>query len=186
VEEARLGEFGDFLPLASIGAERGDFSGERTREHASAADHVRDAGWEYLHIAIDDHSRLAFAQLLPDETAASAITFLPAALAFFQKHGVQTQRVYSGNGSCYRAHAMREALAALGLKHRFTRPDTPKTNGKASASSRPRSANGPTLTLVPTPTSAYYASRFSSTTTTGIVLTTPSISALPSPDSASP
>jgi transposase InsO family protein len=94
-------------------------------------DHVRGAGWEYLHIAIDDHSRLAFAQLLPDETAHSAITFLHAALAFFQKHGVKTQRVYSDNGSCYRAHAMREAVAALGLKHHFTRPYTPKTNGKA-------------------------------------------------------
>lgn len=52
-------------------------------------------------------------------------------LAFFQNHGVTTQRVYSDNGSCYRAHAMREAIAALRLKHRCTRPYTPKTNGKA-------------------------------------------------------
>ena len=94
-------------------------------------DHTPGAGWEFLHIAIDDHSRLAFAQLFPDETAASAITFLHAALAFFQKHGVSIQRVYSDNGSCYRAHAMTAAVAALGLKHRFTRPYTPKTNGKA-------------------------------------------------------
>ena len=94
-------------------------------------DHVRGAGWEYLHIAIDDHSRLAFAQLLPDETAQSAISFLHAALAFFEKHGVIAQRFYSDNGSCYRSRAMRSALAALGLKQRFTRPYTPKTNGKA-------------------------------------------------------
>jgi transposase InsO family protein len=94
-------------------------------------DHTPGAGWEYLHIAIDDHSRLAFAQLLPDETATSAVSFLHAALAFFQKLGVKAQRVYSDNGSCYRAHAMRDAVAALGLKHRFTRPYTPKTNGKA-------------------------------------------------------
>ncbi len=94
-------------------------------------DHTPGAGWEFLHIAIDDHSRLAFAQLLPDETAQSAIAFLHAALAFFQKHGVTIQRVYSDNGSCYRAHAMRATVAALGLKHRFTRPYTPKTNGKA-------------------------------------------------------
>jgi len=94
-------------------------------------DHTPGAGWEYLHIAIDDHSRLAFAQLLPDETAHSAIIFLHAALAFFARHGVTIQRVYSDNGSCYRAHAMRAAVAALGLKHRFTRPYTPKTNGKA-------------------------------------------------------
>ena len=110
------------------------------------------AGGEFLRIAIDDHccsgslrsalrakgirlrvrqSRLAFAQLLPDETAQSAITFLHAALAFFQKHGVQAQRIYSDNGSCYRSKAMRSTLADLGLKQRFTRPHTPKTNGTA-------------------------------------------------------
>lgn len=94
-------------------------------------DHVRGAGWEFLHIAIDDHSRLAFAQLFPDESARSAIAFLHAARAFFQNHGIQTQRIYSDNGSCYRAHAMRAAVLALGLKHRFTKPYTPKTNGKA-------------------------------------------------------
>ena len=98
---------------------------------ASQRDHTRGAGWEFLHIAIDDHSRCAFAQLLPDETARSASAFLHAALAFFQAHGIAAQRLYSDNGSCYRAHAMRAAVAALGLKHRFTRPYTPKTNGKA-------------------------------------------------------
>ena len=94
-------------------------------------DHTRGAGWEFLHIAIDDHSRLAFAQLFPDETARSAIAFLHAALAFFKDHGVKAQRLYSDNGSCYRARAMRATVATLGLKHRFTRPYTPKTNGKA-------------------------------------------------------
>jgi transposase InsO family protein len=92
---------------------------------------TKGAGWEFLHIAIDDHSRFAFAQLLPDETAQSAIAFLHAALAFFQKHGISTQRVYSDNGSCYRSKAMQAAVAALGLKQRFTRLYTPKTNGKA-------------------------------------------------------
>ena len=94
-------------------------------------DHTRGAGWEFLHIAIDDHSRLAFADLFPDQTARSAIAFLHAALAFFERHGVKAQRIYSDNGSCYRAHAMRNAAAVLGLKHRFTKPYTPKTNGKA-------------------------------------------------------
>jgi transposase InsO family protein len=115
----------DIKKLARIVRTGHRVTGDRQR------DHTRGAGWEYLHIAIDDHSRLAFAQLLPDETAQSAITFLHAALAFFQKHGVTTQRIYSDNGSCYRAHAMRAAVTALGLKHRFTRPYTPKTNGKA-------------------------------------------------------
>jgi transposase InsO family protein len=115
----------DIKKLARIERTGHRITGDRQR------DHVRGAGWEFLHIAIDDHSRLAFAQLLQDETATSAVSFLHAALAFFQKLGVHTQRIYSDNGSCYRARAMRDAVAALGLKHRFTRPYTPKTNGKA-------------------------------------------------------
>ena len=115
----------DIKKLARIERLGHRITGDRQR------DHVRGVGWEFLHIAIDDHSRLAFAQLLPDESARSAIAFLHAALAFFQKYGVQTKRIYSDNGSCYRAHAMRDAVLALDLKHRFTRPYTPKTNGKA-------------------------------------------------------
>jgi transposase InsO family protein len=94
-------------------------------------DHTPGAGWEYLHIAIDDHSRVAFAQLLPDETARSAITFLHAALAFFQKLGIEPKRLYSDNGSCYRSAAYAAEVKRLGLKQRFTRPYTPRTNGKA-------------------------------------------------------
>jgi transposase InsO family protein len=101
------------------------------RRDGQSADHTPGAGWEYLHIAIDDHSRIAFAQLLPDETAQSAITFLHAALAFFQALGVRIQRIYSDNRSCYRSKAMRAVVAQLGLTHGFTRPYTPKTNGKA-------------------------------------------------------
>jgi transposase InsO family protein len=126
-ERAQPGELVhfDIKKLARIARTGHRITGDRQR------DHTRGAGWEYLHIAIDDHSRLAFAQLLPDETAASAIAFLHAALAFFQNHGIKAQRVYSDNGPCYRAQAMAAAVAALGLKHRFTRPYTPKTNGKA-------------------------------------------------------
>ena len=115
----------DIKKLARIVRPGHRVTGDRQR------DHTPGAGWEFLHIAIDDHSRLAFAQLLPDETAQSAIAFLHAALAFFQKHGVHARRIYSDNGSCYRSHAMRATIAALGLKQRFTRPYTPKTNGKA-------------------------------------------------------
>jgi transposase InsO family protein len=94
-------------------------------------DHSRGAGYEFLHIAIDDHSRLAFAQLWPDETTASALGFLHAALAFFARHNIKVQRLYSDNGSCYRARAMAAAVKALGIKQRFTKPYTPRTNGKA-------------------------------------------------------
>ena len=94
-------------------------------------DHTPGAGWEFLHIAIDDHSRVAFAQILPNEKAESVMAFLHAAVAFFQRLGVQIQGVYSDNGSGYRSKAMKAAVAQLGLSHRFTRPYTPKTNGKA-------------------------------------------------------
>lgn len=94
-------------------------------------DHTRGAGWEYLHIAIDDHSRLAFAAILPDETARSAIVFLHLALAFFSNLGVRVLRLYSDNGPAYRSAALAAEVSRLGLKHRFTRFYTPKTNGKA-------------------------------------------------------
>ena len=114
----------DIKKLARIERPGHRISGDRR-------DHTPGAGWEYLHIAIDDHSRLAFAQLLPDETAQSALTFLHAALAFFHSLGVQILRIYSDNGSCYRSKAMAAMVAQLGLQHRFTRPYTPQTNGKA-------------------------------------------------------
>jgi len=126
-ERARPGDLihFDIKKLARIVRTGHRVTGDRQR------DHTRGAGWEFLHIAIDDHSRLAFAQLLPDESAPSAITFLHATLAFFAKHGITAKRLYSDNGSAYRSKAMAAAVAALGLKHRFTKPYTPRTNGKA-------------------------------------------------------
>jgi transposase InsO family protein len=89
------------------------------------------AGWEFVHVAVDDYSRLAYAEVFDDETAASAITFLRHALAFFERHGVHVERVMTDNGSAYRAHTHRRACQRLGLKHLFTRPYRPRTNGKA-------------------------------------------------------
>ena len=115
----------DIKKLARIERTGHRITGDRQR------DHVRGAGWEYLHIAIDDHCRIAFAQILPDEGARSAIAFLHAVLAFFAKLGIKAQRLYSDNGSCYRSALYRQTIADLGLKQRFTRPYTPRTNGKA-------------------------------------------------------
>ncbi len=91
----------------------------------------RGKGWEALHVAIDDASRLAYTAVLPDETKQSAIAFMTDALAFFARHGVTVQRVMSDNGSAYRSHAFRDLLAEAGLRHIRTRPYTPRTNGKA-------------------------------------------------------
>ena len=89
------------------------------------------AGWEFVHLCIDDHSRVAFSQVLPDEKKESAVAFLKAAVAYYASLRVVMLRVMTDNGSCYRSKAFRKACADLGLKHIRTRPYTPKTNGKA-------------------------------------------------------
>jgi transposase InsO family protein len=88
-------------------------------------------GWEYVHVAIDDASRIAFALVMPDEKKQSAIAFLHAALAYYKSLGVTVARVMTDNGACYKAFDFRDACGDLGLKHVRTRPYTPKTNGKA-------------------------------------------------------
>ncbi|MBA3649917.1 MAG: transposase family protein [Chthoniobacterales bacterium] len=94
-------------------------------------DQVRGAGWEFVHVCIDDASRLAFAQIMPDETQHSAVLFLERALAYFASLGIKAQRLMSDNGSCYRSHLFRAAPRRHGLRHLFTRPYAPRTNGKA-------------------------------------------------------
>jgi transposase InsO family protein len=91
----------------------------------------RGAGWEFVHVCIDDASRLAFCQILPDEKKESAVAFLKAAVAYYRSLGVAVARVMTDNGSCYRSKAFRKACADLGLRHIRTKPYTPKTNGKA-------------------------------------------------------
>jgi transposase InsO family protein len=91
----------------------------------------RGAGWEYVHVCIDDASRIAFSQVMPDEKKQSAIACLKGAVAYYASLGVTVTRVMTDNGSCYRAHAFRDTCKALGLKHIRTKPYTPKTNGKA-------------------------------------------------------
>ena len=88
-------------------------------------------GWEYVHIAIDDHSRLAYAEVLPDEKAATAISFLRRAIAFFARYGIQVQSILTDNGSAYRAALHALACKTLGIRHLRTRPRRPQTNGKA-------------------------------------------------------
>jgi len=92
---------------------------------------LRGAPRSYLHVCIDDHSRLAFAQVLERENAQASIAFLDAALSFFSKHGVRVKRLLTDNGSAYRSKEMARAVAALKLRHSFTRVRRPQTNGKA-------------------------------------------------------
>jgi transposase InsO family protein len=88
-------------------------------------------GWEYVHVAIDDYSRLAYAEVLTDERASTAAGFLERAVAFYRRHGIVVERVLSDNGSCYRSVIHALACRRLGIRHLRTRPYRPQTNGKA-------------------------------------------------------
>ena len=92
---------------------------------------TRGVGWEFVHVCIDDHSRLGFADIMPDEKKESATAFLKAAIAWYASLGITVERVMTDNGSCYRSTAFNQTCAALGLRHIFTKPYTPRTNGKA-------------------------------------------------------
>ena len=87
--------------------------------------------FEHVHVMVDDHSRLAYAEVLPTLTAACAVAFLRRAVAWFAERGVRVSAVMSDNGSAYVAHSYRQALAELGLRHLRIRPYRPRTNGKA-------------------------------------------------------
>lgn len=90
----------------------------------------RRSGWDLVHVAIDDHSRLAYAEQLADEHGETAAAFLERALAFFETNGITVRRVMTDNGSPYVSGAFAAALADRGIRHLRTRPYTPRTNGK--------------------------------------------------------
>jgi transposase InsO family protein len=131
----------------------------------------RGAGWEFVHVSIDDASRIAFSRILPDERKESATAFLGAAVAYYRSLGVEVARVMTDNGSCYRSKDFRDACRDLGLRHIRTRPYTRRPTARPTASSRPRCANGPTLKPMPTPTVAPPSCRSGCTDTTGIART---------------
>jgi transposase InsO family protein len=110
---------------------RFDQIGHRITGDRTGQSNRRGVGWEFVHVCIDDASRVAFSQIKPDERKRSAVAFLEAAVAYYASLGVIVLRVMTDNGSCYRSFAFRNACRRLGLKHIRTRPYTPKTNGKA-------------------------------------------------------
>lgn len=95
--------------------------------------HHKGQGWDYVHVAVDDHSRLAFAEIWPDETAASVTAFTRNALEFFADHRIRVKRILTDNGAAYCSFAFRDLLLESGIAMRKTRPYRPQTNGKAEA-----------------------------------------------------
>src|SRR5438105_4100776 len=106
---------------------------QHKRRRASDAAGVRRnvIGWEYVHVAVDDYSRLAYAEVLADQKASTAAGFLGRAVAFYRRHGISVEGVLTDNGGCYRATIHALACRALGIRHLRTRPYRPQTNGKA-------------------------------------------------------
>jgi len=105
--------------------------GHRITGDRTGQSNNRGVGWEFVHVCIDDASRIAFSRVMKSERQGCAIAFLKAAVAYYASLGITVERVMTDNGSCYKAFAFRRACKRLGLRHIRTRPYTPKTNGKA-------------------------------------------------------
>jgi transposase InsO family protein len=110
---------------------RGRAVGRRNRHVSAAA-----RGYGYIHSAVDDHSRLAYSEILSDEQGPTAVAFWQRAQAFFAAHGIAVQRVLTDNGSCYRSRIWRRVLAEAAITHKRTRPYRPQTNGKVERYNR--------------------------------------------------
>ena len=129
-ERSRPGEL-MHIDVKKLGRIQGG-AGKRVRGGPDAAGTVRrSVGWEYVHIAVDDHSRLAYAEVLGDEKAATAAAFLARAVAFYARYGITVERLLTDNGGCYRGSLHALACRRLGIQHLRTRPYRPQTNGKA-------------------------------------------------------
>jgi transposase InsO family protein len=94
-------------------------------------DETRGAGWEILHVAIDDHSRIGFTQMRTDERTESTVAFLYAAVAYYRRFGIVVRRLLTDNAPCYYSRLFARACRLLGIRHLRTKPYTPRTNGKA-------------------------------------------------------
>jgi transposase InsO family protein len=105
--------------------------GQRRLQRSPRKDGKRQVGWEFVHVCVDDATRLAYVEVLSDEKAATAIAFMQRAIAFYARHGITIQRVMTDNGSAYRSTIHAFACRALGVRHLRTRPYRPRTNGKA-------------------------------------------------------
>jgi len=101
------------------------------RVNADRRTRTRGIGWEFVHVAVDDATRLAYVEVLADERGTTAAGFLRRAVAFFRRYGIRVERVLTDNGACYRAIVHALACTTLAIKHLRTRPYRPRTNGKA-------------------------------------------------------
>jgi transposase InsO family protein len=123
----------DIKKLGAINGVGHRITGRRDSQNANRRARRKGGpkGWEYVHVCVDDATRLAYVEVLSDEKAATAVGFLRRAIAFYRRHGIHVQRVMSDNGACYRSTLHAFACRALNIRHLTTRPYRPRTNGKA-------------------------------------------------------
>jgi transposase InsO family protein len=119
------------LDIKKLGRIGGSVGHRITGRQSGVVNRHHGIGWEFVHVCIDDASRIAFVQVIADQRKESAVAFLQAAVAYYAKLGIRIERAMTDNGSCYRSKTFRAACARLGVRQIFTRPYTPKTNGKA-------------------------------------------------------
>jgi len=131
IDIKKLGRIPDGGGHRVVGRSQGIRNRFATRHTARTGYRHPKLGYTYLHSAVDDHSRLAYTAILPDETKQSAVAFWHQARAFFASYGITIQAVLTDNGSAYRSRLWRQTLHADGVQHRHTRPYRPQTNGKA-------------------------------------------------------
>lgn len=122
---------GDMIHIDIKKLGRFEKPGHRVTHDRQGQSNNRGVGWEYLHLAIDDHSRIAYSEIFPDERRASCLAFMFNALRYFRDLGVPVHRVMTDNGTSFRSFRYAKALRLLKIKHLRTKPYTPRTNGKA-------------------------------------------------------
>src|SRR5579875_1182733 len=132
VDVTKFGNIPDGGGWRFVGVVQGDANRRATRDRTGvkARKYHPKVGTGFVHTVVDDHSRVAYAEICSDEKADTAITVLHHAVAWFAERGVTVQRVLSDNGSAYKSHAWRDACTELGITHKRTRPYRPQTNGK--------------------------------------------------------
>jgi transposase InsO family protein/transposase len=133
-ERSRPGELVhlDVKKLGRVAGVGHRISGNRASQHGRYQRRLQGRlGWEYVHVAVDDYSRLAYVEVLKDEKAGTAAGFLERAVAFYRRHGIVVERILSDNGACYRGVVHALACRRLAIRHLRTRPYRPQTNGKA-------------------------------------------------------
>ncbi|MFE5858717.1 IS481 family transposase [Streptomyces sp. NPDC056500] len=134
VDIKKLGNIPDGGGWRVVGRTAGDRNRQATTDQRKSSTPM--IGYSHIHSAIDDHSRLAYSEVLPDERQHTAIAFWERANAFFAAHGITVERVLTDNGSCYKSKLFTQALTTAGITHKKIRPYRPQTNGKVERFNR--------------------------------------------------